>query len=378
MLPTKVSARSLYVHVPFCKHRCGYCDFPLVAGRDHLIDDYLRAVERESHRFNVASPLQTIFFGGGTPTQLSTTQLDRLFAIVAETAPRESGCEVTVEANPNDLSPEKLDCLLSHGVTRVSLGVQSFQGKKLIRLERTHEPAQAIDGIQRMLASGFNVSVDLIFGVSGESKASWIADLRTAIELDVQHVSTYHLTIEKGTAFWTRRLHGQSLDVDDSLGAEMYEIAIDALSAAGFEHYEVSNYCRPSHACQHNEVYWTGRPYLGLGPGAASFCAGVRWKNHASVAMYLRRLQADESPVDSKEKLEPEPAARERLVFGLRRLAGVDAGAFEIATGFSVERLGGEKLERWIADGLLVRDGQTLRLTRSGLMISDSLWPDLL
>lgn len=378
MLPTQVSARSLYVHIPFCRHRCGYCDFPLVAGRDHLIDDYLNAIERELQRFKVAGPLETIFFGGGTPTQLSNKQLERLFAIVAEIAPRVSGCEFTVEANPNDLSPEKLQCLRRNGVSRISLGVQSFQSDKLIRLERTHEPSQAIDGIRRMLAIGFDVSVDLIFGVSGESNAAWSGDLKTAIELGIQHASTYNLTIEKGTSFWSRRLHGQTLDVDESLSAELYETAIDALTAAGFEHYEVSNFCRPGHACRHNEVYWTGRQYLGLGPGAASFCAGVRWKNHASVAMYLRRLRADESPVDSQEKLEPEPAARERLVFGLRRLAGVDAGAFEIATGFSVDRLGGPKLERWVSDGFFVREGQTLRLSRLGLMISDSLWPDLL
>jgi oxygen-independent coproporphyrinogen-3 oxidase len=166
--------------------------------------------------------------------------------------------------------------------------------------------------------------------------------------------------------------------VDESLGAEFYESAIDELTGAGFEHYEVSNFCRPGHACRHNEVYWTGRPYLGLGPGAASFCRGMRWKNHASLATYLRRVGEGSTPVSFQEQLEPEAAARERLVFGLRRLAGIEMANFKSASGFSVQQLGGEKIAKWIAAGLVASDGKALRLTRRGLMVSDSLWPELL
>lgn len=370
--------KSLYVHVPFCRHRCGYCDFPLVAGRDHWIDDFLRALQRESESFTFAAPLATIFFGGGTPTHLSSEQLDRLFSIIDNRATRSPECEVTVEANPNDLDPEKVRCLKANGVTRVSLGVQSFQPAKLQRLERTHAPQHAIAGIERLLAEGFSVGVDLIFGVAGDDQTSWSADLQQAVDLGVPHVSTYHLTIEKGTPFWSRRERGQRLEVDEEIGAELYEMAIDRLTAAGFEHYEVSNFCRPGHASRHNIVYWTGEPYLGWGPGAASFCGGNRWKNHPSVAMYLRRLRAGESPIESRESLPPESSARERLVFGLRRLAGVRRLEFAAATGFAVDQLGGQKLAAWIADGLFIADEHSIRLSRRGLMISDSLWPELL
>lgn len=373
-----IPARSLYVHVPFCRHRCGYCDFPLVAGRDHLIDEYLRALERESTQFELPLPLETIFFGGGTPSHLSASQLDRLFAIIDSRTRREDGCEITVEANPNDLTPDRIECLKSNGVKRVSLGVQSYQPEKLKQLERTHRPRETVEAIGRLRAHAVAVNVDLIFGLRDDCLTRWLTDLRQAIDLDVQHISTYQLTIEKGTSFWSRRNRGESLEVDEDLGAELYEGAIRELTRSGFEHYEVSNFARPGWTCRHNLAYWSGKPYLGWGPGAASFTAGIRWKNHASVVTYLRRLQAGEPPMDSMERLPPERAARERLVFGLRRIAGVERSEFESATGFSIEQLAGEKLAEWKTLGMIAVDERTIRLTRRGLLVSDSLWPDLL
>jgi oxygen-independent coproporphyrinogen-3 oxidase len=371
-----IAARSLYVHVPFCRRRCGYCDFSLLTGRDHWIPPYLRAVERELQSFAFSHPLETIFFGGGTPTHLANSELEHLFRLV-NAIPRQPSCEISVEANPNDLTSEKLECLQSLGVTRLSVGAQSFQADKLRRLERTHSSDQAREALRRARDSGLDTSVDLIFGVDGESLEDWVADLDIAIGLEVTHVSTYQLTIEKGTSFWSRRRRGESLGVVDELGANLYETAIARLTSAGFEHYEVSNFCRPGFACRHNEAYWLCEEYVGVGPGAASFCGGARWKNHSGVVAYVRRVLADRSPIVERERLAPEPAARERLIFGLRRLAGVDLAAFRAATGFAVEQLAGDLLSRWESAGLIELDALTLRLTRRGLLISDTLWPDL-
>lgn len=349
-----------------------------MAGRDHWIDEYLSAVERESQAFCWETALDTLFLGGGTPTQLSITQFDRLIAIINAWVSRAAGCEVTVEANPNDLTAARIDRLRANGVTRVSLGVQSFHADKLRRLERTHDREQALTGIRQLRSAGLAVNVDLIFGLSGDRIEDWMDDLARAIDAGAEHISTYQLTIEKGTSFWSRRYHGQAIEADESCGAELYEAGIRRLRDAGFEHYEVSNFCRPGFACRHNLAYWSGSPYLGLGPGAASFVAGERWKNHAGVATYLRRLRDGKSPIESREHLPPERAARERLVFGLRRLAGVELREFQSATGFDAERLMGARLFEWITAGLIEVDDRTIRLTHRGLMISDTLWPEIL
>jgi oxygen-independent coproporphyrinogen-3 oxidase len=222
------------------------------------------------------------------------------------------------------------------------------------------------------------VSLDLIFGVPGETLDDWRRDLDAALALSPDHVSTYGLTFEKGTAFWNRLSHGQLSRVDEDLERQMYELAIDTLTAAGFEHYEVSNFARPGHRCRHNENYWLGRPYFAVGPGAARFIGGKREMNHRSTTTYISRVLAGQSPVAESEQLGPEDSASERLVFALRRLEGIDTDAFAAATGFSVEQLGGEALPRLIDQGFLSLDSRRLKLTRAGLLISDAIWPQFL
>jgi oxygen-independent coproporphyrinogen-3 oxidase len=322
--------------------------------------------------------VDTLFFGGGTPTHLPPAQLERLFAIVRDWFPLAAGGEFSVEANPIDLDQTKAAILHAADVTRVSLGAQSFQDPKLRILERDHSASDIERAFQFGRQFAASVSLDLIFGVPGETLADWQRDLELALALSPDHVSTYGLTFEKGTAFWSRLEHGDLIRADEDLERQMYELAIETLAAGGFEHYEVSNFARPGHRCRHNENYWLGGQYFAAGPGAARFLAGTRETNHRSTTTYISRVFAGHSPVAESEQLGPEDSARERLVFALRRLEGIDTADFAAKTGFSVEQLGADALPRLIDDGLLSHAGGRLQLTRAGLLISDAIWPKLL
>lgn len=366
--------RSAYVHVPFCAHRCGYCNFTLIANRADLVDRYLSALERELCRLGSPRPVETLFIGGGTPTYLCPAALERLLQIVLSWFRPVSGYEFSVEANPGGLDTERVAVLAAYGVTRLSLGAQSFNSGKLRALDRDHSPAdiEASVAQARRLKS---ISLDLMFGAPGETMDVWQSDLRQALRLAPNHVSTYGLTYERGTTFWARRLRGELSQVAEESERAMYAEAIDRLAAAGFEHYEVSNFARPGHRCRHNEVYWAGLPYFAAGPGAARYVGGRREINHRSTTTWMSRVLAGESPVAEAEELTPEDRAREALVLALRRREGVSRQEFLRSTGFEIDRLVGGPLARHVKLGLLSdRDGR-LRLTREGLFISDSLWP---
>ena len=309
-------ARSAYIHVPFCRHRCGYCNFTLVAGRDDLVADFLTAIEMEmDHRLD-SKPveLDTLFLGGGTPSHLPTADLERLLDILRARFRLAPDAEFSCEVNPLDCTPEKLDLLKLAGVNRLSVGGQSFQQRKLHRLQRDHSPQQLHDALHRAMRIFANVSLDLIFAVPGETIAEWRADLETASSFAPQHISTYGLTVERGSAFYSQVRRGRIREVEDDLQLLMYESAIDRLTKSGMQHYELSNFAQPQFECRHNIAYWRGDPWLAFGPGAASFIDSVRAVNHRSITTYIRRVLAGQSPVAKSEKLTPEQALRERLV----------------------------------------------------------------
>ncbi|HEX3998828.1 MAG TPA: radical SAM family heme chaperone HemW [Pirellulales bacterium] len=373
--------RAVYIHVPFCAHRCGYCNFTLVAGRLDLADPYLSAIECELTGLGKPCKPQavdTLFFGGGTPTQLPPAQLARLLALVLHWYPPAPGHEFSVEANPADVTAELIAVLAEHGVTRISLGAQSFQEKKLRTLERDHSPIDIERAARLVRRSGMQLALDLIFGVPGETLADWRADLDAALALAPDHVSTYGLTFERGTTFWNRLSHGQLFRAEEDLERSMYLEGIDLLTAAGLEHYEVSNFAGPGRRCRHNEAYWSGEPYAAAGPGATRYIAGIRETNHRSTTTYIKRIRAGQSPIAEREQLPPEDRARELLVFALRRIAGVDRRWFAERSGFTVDALVGPALRRYIDLGMLEDDGKTLRLTREGLLVSDAIWPEFL
>jgi oxygen-independent coproporphyrinogen III oxidase len=370
--------RSAYIHVPFCAHRCGYCDFTVIAGRGDLAGRYLQALEIELSALAEPRQIDTLFVGGGTPTQLSESELARLMDLLRRwfmLAPR---YEFSVEANPAGLDAAKVDVLADAGVNRVSLGVQSFDPAVLKSLERDHLRGDILAAAAHVRRRIENVSLDLIFGVPGQTLAVWRDTLRQAIELAPPHISTYGLTFEKGTAFWTRRAKGQLAPASEDLEREMYALAMDELAAAGYEQYELSSFARPGRACRHNQTYWRGLPYYGFGPGAARYIGGRRETNHRSVTTWLRRVLAGESPTAEAETLSPEDSARELAVLSLRTAAGLDRADFQARTGFAIDELAAEALRRHVGLGLLDDDGRRVRLTRAGRFVADAVVVDFL
>ena len=257
--------RAVYVHVPFCAHRCGYCNFSVVAGRDDLWDKNLDALGRELNAVQGRPPIDTIYFGGGTPTQLGRGHLDRLFTEVKDRFRLADDYEWTVEANPADLDEPSMQVLVDHGVNRISLGIQSFDNAKLATLERNHRRPQITRAVSLVQATGAALCIDLIFGVPAESQSTWETDLKHAVQMHADHISTYGLTFEKGTLFWNRKVRGELIPVDEQRERAMYLTAIDRLQSAGYEHYEISNFARAGARSRHNIVYWTGQSYYAFG-----------------------------------------------------------------------------------------------------------------
>ena len=375
--------RAAYIHVPFCAHRCGYCDFATVAGQDERVDAYLDALEAEMAAILVEpKSVRYLFVGGGTPTYPDRRQLETLFGRINHWFDPDSLEEFTVESNPNTLDADKVNVLADHGVNRVSLGAQSFRPDLLQRLERNHDPAsvpRAVDLVRRRID---NVSLDLIFGVPGQTVSQWRDDLDRMLALAPDHCSTYGLTYEKGTPLWRQRQLGVVRPVDEESERLMFETAIDRLTAAGWAHYEISNFAAPiagrHRPCAHNLVYWANEAYFGFGLGAAAYVGGTRSLNTRNLEAYIDRCRAGRSPVTQAETLEPMPRARETAMLHLRRLSGLERVRFRQQTGFAIDDLAGSAITEFVEMGFLVDNGRSIRLTREGLPVADGVLQSML
>lgn len=372
---TWIRPRALYVHVPFCAHKCGYCDFASLAGADHQADRYLNALEREI-ALTVTAPAEvdTIFIGGGTPTRLTPEQLARLLLLIRTWFPLRDGGEWTVEANPGTLDLAKVDALVQGGVNRVSLGAQSFQPALLAALERNHDPEDVGRAIA-MIRPRFDYwSFDLIFGVPGSTLDDWETDLETALALTPAHLSCYGLVYEKGTELWKQWQAGRVKAVDEEVERAMYAHTIDRLADAGLSQYEISNFAQPGHESRHNLVYWANDAYFGIGLGAARYVDGVRSANTRDLGGYLRRLERGEPATGPTETLDSEARARETAVLMLRRTQlGLERADFIRRTRHDIDQLAGSAITKFVSRGLLDDDGQRLRFTHEGLFLADSV-----
>jgi oxygen-independent coproporphyrinogen-3 oxidase len=380
--PPWIWPRAAYVHVPFCAHHCGYCDFAIAVGHDDRIEPYVEALSAEMSRLGTPQPVRTLFLGGGTPTHLPPGPLGRLLAAVRHWHPTEgddvSAEEFSIEANPDTLDDDRVAVLVEHGVTRVSLGAQSFHPHLLRVLDRTHNAEQVPRAVKHVRDRGMQVSLDLIFGVPGQSLAEWREDLRRAITLEPDHVSTYGLTYEKGTPLWKQRRHGAIVPLSEDAELEMYRSAIDTLEDAGYEQYEISNFARPGRRSRHNETYWLNQAYFGHGMGAARYVRGRRELNTRDLLTYLRRCQAGEPATMQSEQLPPAERARETMAVMLRRRDGIDCAQFRVQTGFDLHGLAAEKLGRLVEQGLIEKHGSNVRLTRPGQYVADAVIQHLL
>lgn len=372
--------RAAYVHVPFCAHHCGYCDFAIAVGKDDLIELYLDALAAELSTLGEPRPLRTLFLGGGTPTHLSAAQLERLLSTVLRWLPLRNGgeSEFSIECNPDTLTADKIAVLADRGVNRVSLGAQSFHGDLLRVLERAHDAKEIARAVERVRRRIDNVSLDLIFAIPGQTPEQWRADLDHALALEPDHLSTYGLTYEKGTPLWKRRRRGQVRPLGEDAELALYALAIDVLEAAGFEHYEISNFAWPGRRCRHNQVYWANEAYFGFGMGAARYVLGRREVNTRDLHRYIRRALSGESVTWQSEQLPPEERARETMAVQLRRAEGIDRAAFRTQTGFDLDAVAGEALPRHVEQGFLLDDGCGVRLSRRGKYVADAVIERLL
>jgi oxygen-independent coproporphyrinogen-3 oxidase len=376
--PPWVWPLAAYVHVPFCAHHCGYCDFAVAAGQDHLIGRYLDALAAELSLLPGPQPVRTLFLGGGTPTHLDAGQLARLLETVLRWFPVQEGGELSVEANPDSLGDDKVAVLTDHGVNRVSLGAQSFHPHLLRVLERKHVPEEVGRAVERVRRRIAQVSLDLIFGVPGQAVEEWRADLARALALGPDHVSTYGLTYEKGTRLWKQRRGGLLRPLDEEAEREMYRVGMDTLAEAGFEQYEISNFARPGRRSRHNQVYWANDAYFGAGLGAARYVRFRREVNTRDLGAYLRRALADEPVTQQSEELPPQERARETMAVQLRRTEGIDRPPFAAQTGFALDDLAGPAVEALVAQGFLSDDGHRVCLTREGKFVADAVIERLL
>lgn len=342
-----------------------------MADRDHLIERFLDALETEVSWLSENYILDTLFLGGGTPSHLSPSHLDQLKRIIFSRFSLAPQAEVTAECNPNDLDGPRGLALADLGVNRISLGVQSLRPEKLKTLQRDHNLADVENAINTARSFCQSVSIDLIFAAPSETFAQWKSDLDQAILLNPDHISTYELTYEKGTQFWTRLKRGQLDQADEELRSEMYCYTIARLAEAGLEQYEVSSFAKPQHRCRHNMVYWEGDPYFAFGPGAAKFVDSIRQTNHRSTMRYMKLIEEQRSPVAESEQLAPLDLAKERLAIGLRMIDGVDAKRFQSSTGLSVEEVLGPLAVQLQEHKMLTRANGFWRLTKKGILICD-------
>jgi oxygen-independent coproporphyrinogen-3 oxidase len=359
--------RHLYVHIPFCPKVCPYCSFYKEASDRNKTKGFLDALLAEADTAAEGLRPETIFFGGGTPTALSTAQLQFLIGGLRERIDFSALKEFTIEMNPATVSQEKASALLELGVNRVSMGVQSWNDRLLGTLGRVHSAAQARRSYEILREVGVrNINLDLMFGIPGQAEADWKESLLRTLDLAPDHISAYCLTYEEDTEYFRRFTSGEYVPVEGT-DADFFELAMDLLGAAGFEQYEISNHARPGRECLHNLAYWQGAEYAGLGPSAFSTRNGIRRQNIPNTSEYIRRIESGIPRHDFEEAISPEVRRSEITAFLLRTNRGISADGSDPKT-----------IQNLVTHGLVEADADRLRLTRKGKLVADAVAAELL
>jgi oxygen-independent coproporphyrinogen-3 oxidase len=377
IIPDKMTPAGLYVHIPFCSSRCSYCDFATGLYERELADRYVRAIVEEirSTRF-VGQRVDTIYFGGGTPSLLEPAQLDRILSSLFTHFRIEASAEITLEINPGSATPEKLLAFRHLGINRASFGAQTFDDAELAKLGRSHTAADALRTFADLRDAGFtNVSFDLIAGLPGQTLAGWQRNIKQALELQPEHLSFYLLEVHSGTPLAEHIRRGLQPVPDDDLAAVMYSSLLEQASDAGYEHYEISNLCRPDFHSRHNTKYWTGQPYYGFGCSAHSYDGQTRrWSNRRDVLKYVELVESGMSPVVEEQELSQTDVRAEALFLGMRMMRGVDVRQYRESFGVDLRDEHGEDLDRFCKAGLLEFHGDLIRLTRTGALLSNEVF----
>lgn len=366
--------RSLYIHIPFCGHKCFYCSFAVSVGQGHRADDYLDCLCKEAGARG-GEAVRSVYIGGGTPTFLTVAQLEKLFTILKKNFEVPSDAECTIEANPESVDPLKLGVLKANGVNRVSLGIQSLNDRYLKYLGRPHDRNGAVRAYDLIRAAGFaNVNVDFMFSFPGQTLEEIQQDLRDVLRLGSGHVSFYMLNVEENSRFFTQKLRL----ADDDEQARQYFFVKDMLEANGLRQYEISNFAKPGKESAHNLHYWQGGPYLGLGMAAHSYIKGKFSWNAPRLNVYMARIEKDGNAVEGCEQLDLYAQFKQTVLIGLRMTAGVDlsAAAQRFGCGFTPEDQ--ERLNRFIDAGFLISDGTYLKASSKGQIVLDEICSKLI
>jgi oxygen-independent coproporphyrinogen-3 oxidase len=369
----------IYIHIPFCRHICPYCDFNTFRGLDSLIPRYVDALVRDITNQVANTPAQTIYFGGGTPSLLEPQQVDRILTACRESFALDLPAEITLEANPNGVDEAWFAAVRAAGVNRLSIGAQTFDRRGLRVLGRQHEASDVMAAVGAARSAGFdNISLDLIFGWPGQTLGHWRHDLETILSFPgspPEHCSLYSLIVEPGTPMADAVTRGVLTVIDDDDAADLYETAMDTLERAGWTHYEIANWARePQFASRHNLVYWRNGAYAAFGAGAHGRIGYERFMNHLKPLTYIEAIESGVSPHSNRELLSPELQMGETMMLGLRLLEeGVTAPAFEIRHGIALIDRFGEQISELTGFGLLDWDGNRLRLTQRGTLLANDV-----
>jgi oxygen-independent coproporphyrinogen-3 oxidase len=370
-------AAGLYIHIPFCSSRCSYCDFATGIYQSELSERYVRAlVEEIRSSRNAGASVDTVYFGGGTPSLLSPSQMDRILATLHDKFRIDTEAERTMEINPGSANPEKLRAFRGLGVNRASFGAQTFADAELAKLGRSHSAADALRTFADLREAGFtNVSFDLIAGLPGQTLEGWQRNIKQALELGPEHLSFYLLEVHSGTPLAEHIRRGIQPEPDEDLAGVMYQWMLDQAAEAGYEHYEISNLCRPGFHSRHNVKYWTAAPYFGFGCSAHSYDGdALRWSNQRDVLKYVETIENNESPVVEEQQLTQTDVRAEALFLGMRLMRGVDVRRYRESFGVDLRDEHREDLDRFCKAGLLEFDGDLIKLTRTGALLSNEVF----
>ena len=379
-----MKVEALYVHIPFCKVKCNYCDFLSFTGcTDELQHRYVEALKKEAllnkKKLDLEVNLKSIFFGGGTPTCLSSGLLVQLLEFIQANFPIDQGAEISVEANPGTVNKEKLRHLFEAGVNRLSFGVQSFNKEMLKKLGRVHSPEDIYASYALAREVGFtNVNFDLMYGLPGQDLKDWERTLIKALELNLEHISSYQLKIERGTPFGQQMEEGALQEFDDELALNMYKLADSYLGKNGFRHYEVANFAKLGYECRHNRIYWHTKPYLGLGPGAHSFLPPHRVENLGVLSSYISMLEKGDNPPSISEELTLPTLMSETMFMGLRLLEGVNLNDFYCRFGQDARSVFPRAIKKCLSKGLIELNNGYIKLTHLGLYLGNLVFEEFL
>lgn len=370
----------IYFHIPFCKVKCSYCDFYKTTNNSN-IEELVAAIKQElwvRRDYLNDYKVKTIYFGGGTPSLLSPDQLDRLITACYTVFDVDENAEITIEANPDDLSIEYLKEIRKRGVNRLSIGIQSFSQTDLKLMKRRHNPSQARNAVLFAKEAGFkNISVDLIYGVPGLSFEQWQKNLKSVFELDVQHLSAYHLTYHKGTKLWTDLHQGKISEVEETYSIQQFEELVNTAKNNAFEQYEISNFCKDGLISKHNTSYWNQTEYLGLGPSAHSYNKISRQWNVSNLTKYLEALSEGRIPFEI-EKLTEKERYNDYVITSLRTIWGVDLNKVKIEFGAEYVSHVQQMAEKYSALNKIIIENENIKLAENGMFVSDAIMTDFM